>query len=240
MNKTIAECKQYIAKLKKQKISKDRIAVICPPFTCLSLFSTIKIKNSELGAQNTASYSDSCWTGEVSAKMLKDLKCKYVIVGHSERREKLNETDNNISAKISQIIENKMIPILCVGESAKERGEGNSAKKILAQLKNSLKSVTELENPLIIAYEPIWAISDGKSAKKIPTLIEIEKMTELIKNSLGKMFETQKVEKFCKIVYGGSVNSDNSKLLLSSPIIDGLLVGGASLEVSEFVKIINS
>jgi triosephosphate isomerase len=240
MNKTVAETKDFIAKFKKQKINNDKAVVICPSYTGLSLFSAEKIKNSSYGAQNVASYSDSCWTGEVSAKMLSDLNCQYVIVGHSERREKLGESNDNVSTKISQIIENKMIPILCIGESAKERKEGKTSKKLLDQLKKSLKSLKNLENPLVVAYEPIWAISDGKSAKKTPTVAEIEKELMYIKKTLIKLFGEQKVENFCKVVYGGSVNSGNSKLFLSSPLIDGLLVGGASLEVSEFVKIINS
>jgi triosephosphate isomerase len=195
--------------------------VICPPDL---LIDSIKSQtNISLGAQNCSAHAEDfgACTGDISAAMVKNIGCNYVIIGHSERRKYHKENNDIISAKITNAHKAGLVAIICVGESLEERQGGKSHDIVLNQL-SALPPTSTPENT-IIAYEPIWAIGTGKSA----SLTEINKMHEYIR-----------FEKDFKIVYGGSVKCDNAKEILSLVQVDGLLVGAASLDFEQFYKII--
>lgn len=188
-------------------IKTKNIVILCPPFTYLQ-----KGNNYVLGAQNCFYKNEGAYTGEISPKMLKDLGCKYVIIGHSERREIFKEDNECINLKIKICLENKLKPILCVGEKL-----GGDRKQVL---RAQLKGINDKN--IIIAYEPVWAIGTGKACE----LEDILSSYNLIK----------KIAKENKVLYGGSVNSINAKDIIN--ITDGVLVGGASINKKEFLKII--
>ena len=214
--------------------------IVCPPFVWLKTLIDFSKNKINFGAQNTFYEDQGAFTGEISPKMLKNIGVKYVILGHSERRKYLNETDNLIALKINSVLKNRLIPILCIGEDYNVRRKGiNVAKKfIFDQIKKDFKYIilnkNFLNKEIIIAYEPIWAIStsefavpdDPESAEEIITFIK-----EKVKN-IGF--------KAVKVLYGGSVNSENILNFLSRKEIDGVLVGGASIKISELKKIIKT
>ena len=173
------------------------------------------------------------FTGEVSPKMLIDFNCDMVILGHSERRHIFNETNNEINNKVISALNNNLTPILCVGETLEERNNKQTKKVILAQLKQGLKNI-ELENAkkIIFAYEPVWAIGTGVSA----TALDAETICKYVKEQLNKLFST---EFNFVVLYGGSMSGENVSELLSSPSIDGGLIGGASLTIEKFKPLIN-
>lgn len=208
--KNLIEAKKLFNKVKKLN------AVICPPFIYISLF-----KSANLGAQNCHYEQSGAYTGEISPKMLKDLGLKYVIIGHSERRIHFKETDEMINKKLKAALKAGLKPILCIGEK-----KGENAKKIISsQLKKDLKGISKKDlRKIIIAYEPVWAIGTGDFCK-----------TEKAKKALG--FIKQKIN--TRILYGGSVNSKISKSYIKVGF-NGLLVGGASLDAKEFIKIVKN
>jgi len=241
MNLGIKSSLKLIKAIKSKLNSRNKNhIIICPSFITLEQVGKL-LKNSPmvLGAQNIAPAEKNTWTGEISAKMVKEAGCKYVIIGHSERRHKLKETDKQINTKIKLVLEQKMTPILCVGETRHEKNEKLTSQIISIQLKQSLNKIQITNNQqLIVAYEPVWAISDGKTPNITPTITEIEQVHKLILKTLTKKYNSAIVGKSCQVIYGGSVHSGNAKEILNSPYIDGALVGGASLKASEFVKII--
>jgi len=207
---TLAEAKKLFNKVKKTK------AVICPPFLYLSMF-----KGTELGAQDCHWEQSGAFTGEVSPLMLKDSGIRYVIIGHSERRIHFKETDEMINKKLKAALKNDLIPILCIGEKKGEIVE----KVISSQLKKDLKGISKDDlKKIIIAYEPVWAIGTGDFCK--PN--KAKKALDFIKNKINT-----------RILYGGSVNSKISKSYIDVGF-DGLLVGGASLDAQEFIKIVKN
>jgi len=208
---------------------------IFPPFTCLNSVSNI-LKNSRisLGAQDCSEYNGGAYTGEVSAGMLLDVGCKYVIVGHSERRIKHGETSKQIRIKTLNVFNSNLKPIVCVGETEKDRDLGKENDIVKKQITSSIPidaSAKSLSN-LIIAYEPVWAIGSGLT----PTINEIERMFKEIKKNL-KLHLKEKYVDDIKILYGGSVNKKNSNEILSLKEVDGALIGGASLNAAEFSSI---
>ena len=192
--------------------------VICPPFPYLSIVKT----NLLLGAQNCSAFENGAYTGEVSAKMLLDIGCKYVILGHSERRQHFKENDSEVLAKAMLAHKCGLKTIICVGESLKTYQSGKTEEFVSTQLTNYLNLDPTLT---VIAYEPIWAIGTGLT----PTVAEVEAITKSIKQK----------SKF-PVLYGGSVNQKNCKELASINILDGFLVGGASLDPTQFNQIISS
>ena len=228
MNMDTKSSISYINKFKNQiKQIKNTEIVICPPFTLLSkLNESIKNTKIKLGAQNLHFEEQGAYTGEISASMLKDVGCSYVILGHSERRQYFKETDNIINKKIKIALKNKLKVILCVGETLQQRNSNQTTKIIKNQLVRCLKNIKDMKN-IVIAYEPIWAIGTGKNA----TPQQSEDVHKFIRNSLKN--------KSIRIIYGGSMKPDNAKELLSMPNIDGGLVGGASLDPKSFTKICN-
>ena len=195
--------------------------VICPPFLYLSqVKDSIKNKNIKLGAQDCFWENEGSYTGEVSPLMLSNLDCEYVIVGHSERRKYFKEGSVIINKKIKKALENNLKVILCVGETEKEREESRTFEILKEQIKKALNGI---EEKVIIAYEPLWAIGSGNNCEPE----EAEKVAEFIKEEIDT-----------KVLYGGSVDKSNASYYLDKKI-DGLLIGGASLDSDQFSAIIN-
>jgi len=234
MNKTAEEAVGFARKLKR-KIKSKADVVICPGFTALHAVSK-ELKNSKikLGAQNMFYEEKGAFTGEISPKMVKGL-VEYVILGHSERRAYFNESDKDINKKIKTALKNKIGPILCVGETLKQRRGGKTKIIVKKQLEKCLEGLKKEEFlKIIIAYEPIWAIGTGLNA----TPEQAEKVHAFIRTFLCKK-TGKKNSKNIRIIYGGSANPKNIKALVSMHDIDGALVGGASLDVNLFAKVIN-
>ncbi len=210
---------------------------LCPPSVYLAAVAdAVAGTPVELGAQNLYAASDGAYTGEVNAAMLTDVGCRFVILGHSERRALMGETDKQVSEKLQAALAGNLIPIVCVGETLEEREGGKMEKVIDTQIRGSLAGLDEVRAAgIVVAYEPVWAIGTGKTASPE----QAEEVHALIRKLLGELF-TADVAAQIRIQYGGSVKPDNAKELLGQPNIDGALVGGASLKVDDFVAIINA
>ena len=210
--------------------------LIAPPFTALSVVSDIiKDSNVSLGAQNLFWKSEGAYTGEISSAMLVSAGCKYVIIGHSERRQHFGETDETVNKKINSAIQNGLIPILCIGESEKQRDANETFSVLDKQIKKGLEGFSPANlKTLVLAYEPIWAIGTGKTA----TSDQTQEVHKFLRELLEKLFDSSLSDSI-RILYGGSVKPDNIKELMGMPDIDGALVGGASLQADSFSKIVN-
>ncbi|HIH42685.1 TPA: triose-phosphate isomerase [Candidatus Woesearchaeota archaeon] len=228
MNKTNSEAVELVKRLKvlvKSIKANDCEIVVCPPFTALSdVAKELKGTNIYLGAQNLHFEDSGAFTGEVSAQMLKEIGCKYVIIGHSERRQLFGETNAAVNKKIFAALKQGLKPIVCVGETLSERERDKTKDVIKKQITESLANVDV--NKIVLAYEPIWAIGTGKTA----TPEQAQEVHAFIR-SLIKSEST-------RILYGGSVKPDNIKELMKQKDIDGTLVGGASLDAESFAKIV--
>ncbi len=237
MFKTNSEAVETARQLKDLVVKTDDIDImIAPPFTALAQVSdAIGESAISLGGQNIFWEKEGAYTGEISAAMLVSTGCSYVIIGHSERRQYFGETDQTVNKKIAAAIGNNLIPILCVGESEKERESDKTFSVLDKQLKEGLQdfSLTDLET-LVIAYEPIWAIGTGKTATKE----QAQEVHHYLRSELEKRFGDP-FAKSIRILYGGSVKPDNTKALMAMPDIDGALVGGASLNAESFSQIVN-
>ncbi|ABC28107.1 triosephosphate isomerase [Hahella chejuensis KCTC 2396] len=208
--------------------------VVCPPFPYLqSVESAVSDSMIELGSQNCSATEDGAYTGEVSAKMCADMKCSWVILGHSERRALYAENDEVIACKVKRAVESGLAPILCVGETLADRESGRAEEVTLKQLDAVFMSV-QPDDSWVVAYEPVWAIGTGKTASPE----DAQSMHKALRNNIRKHFP-QIADKI-RILYGGSVKSSNAKELFSMPDVDGALVGGASLVSEEFVSIIEA
>jgi triosephosphate isomerase len=217
----------------------DKIEIVlAPSYTSLrslqTVISTDNLKIS-LSSQDVSIYDEGAYTGEVSAFQLKKLNIDYAIVGHSERRIHFNETDSHINLKIHKLLDNDIIPILCFGESLEDRSQGSYLDYIKNQVNEGLKGIRKDKvSKLVLAYEPIWSIGTGEVA----SIEDIVEVLDCVKNLLlEKQYYSEEDIKF---IYGGSVSSDNSTDILNTKIIDGALVGGASLDADKFVDIIKS
>ena len=213
-----------------------REIVVCPPFTALAAVKPLLAgTNIRLGAQNLCWEPQGAFTGEISAPMLRDIGCEYVIIGHSERRQFFAETDENVSRKLKAALASGLIPIVCVGESLSEREAGITSIVVSRQIKLGLAGITPEEaKSIIIAYEPIWAIGTGKTA----STEDANAVCSFIRLTLTGMFGTP-VADAIRIQYGGSVKPDNIDELMAAGEIDGALVGGASLKAADFSRIVN-
>lgn len=236
MHKTIAEALEFVNDV-KDKVNNDNVeAVICAPFTLLKdLKEATKGTNIKIGAQNMHFEESGAYTGEVSGKMLKSIGVEYVIIGHSERRQYFNETDESVNKKIKAAFANELKPIVCVGETLEEREANKTEEIITKQTELALQGLTaeQVENT-IIAYEPIWAIGTGKTA----TAEDANNSIKSIRDKICQIYG-QNIANGVIIQYGGSVKSSNAKELFEMSDIDGGLVGGASLKPDEFAKIVN-
>ena len=236
MNKTLSETKAFAEELKPQ-LGKHRWCevVLCVPYvnisTAVRLFKDTRVA---IGAENLHYESNGAFTGEVSAEMLKEAGVKYVIIGHSERREYYNETDFSVNKKVKAALAAGLHPIVCVGESLEQRELGVTAELISYQVKCALAGLDATQvRKLIIAYEPLWAIGTGKTA----TAEQAGEVCQTIRAIIRKEFGAR-VARAVTIQYGGSMNAKNAAELLAQPDVDGGLIGGASLKPADFLQII--
>ena len=238
MNKTVAEALDLVSDLKRELANvKEVDVVVCPPFTALSDVSkTILDSNIRLGAQNMSENQGGAHTGEISVGMLKEFSVRYVILGHSERRQYQKESDELISKKAHAAFAAALKPIVCVGETLEERESGAMEKVLQTQVSGSLAGLSpDQMEETIVAYEPVWAIGTGKTA----TAEQAEEAHVFIRGQLGKLFD-ENVAKRVRIQYGGSVKPGNARELMGQPNVDGALVGGASLESRSFADIVKN
>ena len=238
MNKTVAEALALVADLKRDLAGvKEVDVVVAPPFTALSEASkAILDSNLRLAAQNMSENNFGAFTGEICAGMLKEFSVRYVILGHSERRQFQKETDALIAKKAAAAFAASLKPIVCIGETLAER-EGNLTEKVLeTQVRGSLAGLTKEQMvETVLAYEPVWAIGTGKTA----STQQAQDAHAFIRGVLAKMFDDATAKKV-RIQYGGSVKPANAKEMMSQPDVDGALVGGASLEARSFADIIKN
>lgn len=238
MNKTVSEAADLVnGLLIDLKDIHEIDMVVCPPFTSLSEVSGLVLStNVRLGAQNMSQHASGAYTGEISAGMLRDFSVKYVILGHSERRQYFNETDALVSVKAQAAHAAALRPIICVGETLEERESGVTEKVIETQIRGSLDGIDASKMAdTVIAYEPVWAIGTGKTA----TSDQAQEVHAFIRKLLVSIYD-ESTAKVTRIQYGGSVKPNNARELMSQPDIDGALVGGASLEARSFTEIIKT
>ena len=235
MNKTPTETKAFMTEL-KGLLPKGRWCdiALCVPAVCIpAAVRAMRETRVGIGAENCNANPSGAYTGEISTAMLVDAGCKYVIIGHSERRA-MGETDEEVNAKTKAALEAGLIPIVCCGESLEQREAGITEEWITMQIKLALADISEEKiRRVVIAYEPIWAIGTGRTA----TPEQAEEVCQLIRVVVRKLFGSKNA-RATTILYGGSMNDKNAYELLAQPDIDGGLIGGASLVPSKFIKII--
>ena len=236
MHFTIEETEEFLnSLLPKVKNAKTEV-VVCPPFTSLALSSNIlKGSNVKLGAQNVHFEEKGAFTGEISPNMLKNLGVSYIIIGHSERRMYFGETDETVNKKIHMCLKHKFNPVLCVGESLEEKESNNMEKVLTRQIEKAFFNISEEDaKKVVIAYEPIWAIGTGKTA----TSSDADNIISLIRKVISGIYNKEVSENIV-MLYGGSVKPNTIKEQMSMENIDGALVGGASIVVEDFERIVN-
>ena len=235
MNKTPKEALELVEVL-KSKVNTDKVDVVfcVPAVDIIPVVEAVKGTNISIGAQNMFYEENGAYTGEISPKMLTEIGVKYVVIGHSERREYFAETDKIVNKKVKKAIEHNMTPIMCCGETLEQRELGIAVDFIRTQIKSGLADISKEDvKKVVIAYEPIWAIGTGKTA----TSEQAEEICLAIRTVLGEIYGKEVADEV-RIQYGGSVNSKNAAELFAMPNIDGGLVGGASLK-EEFSDIVN-
>lgn len=231
----ISEAENIVRVMKKEIDRSDNVKVIiCPPY-----FYVPNVKSGnffDVGVQNIFWEESGAYTGEISAKMAKNFGVDYAIIGHSERRMHLGENDGIVNLKITAALKGGLKPIFCVGETRKERNEDKAGEVIAKEVEKGLEGIPQgyLVSNFVVAYEPIWAVGTGNT----PTPDEIMSMGLLIRKVITKLYDRKTADNL-PIIYGGSVNSDNALDFVDKAGMDGLLVGGASLNASEFVRIVN-
>ncbi len=235
MNKTPDEAIKLISDLKPLVVGAKATVVVCPPSACLAAAAeALKTCNIELGAQNMDYHDSGAYTGEISAGMLIALGVKYVILGHSERREYYAETDANVNLKAKKALEAGLVPIICVGEKLEQREDGITNEIVSMQTKLALKGIAAVDLPnIVVAYEPVWAIGTGKTATANDANGTIRAIRAAIREVYGEVAEEVRIQ------YGGSMNPKNVSELMAMSDIDGGLIGGASLVAEDFSKVVN-
>jgi triosephosphate isomerase len=232
MYKTPTEAADFVKALAPLvKDVHDKTMLLCAPYTALQKLSDAAIgTNIAVGAENLYWEDEGAFTGEVSAPMLKSVGCTYVIIGHSERRQYFCETEETVNKKLFAALKHNLLPIICVGETLEQREKSDTFKVIEKQIKGAFQGVTNSHwSSIVVAYEPVWAIGTGKTA----TPAQAQEVHAFIRGLLPK-----DVAQEIRILYGGSVKPDNVKELMAQPDIDGGLVGGASLKVDSYVKLV--
>jgi triosephosphate isomerase len=235
MHMTIPETRSLLSALVKASpdLSVAQLVVI-PPFTALCEAAKLLLDTLvQLGAQNLFWEEKGAYTGEISGPMLFDTGCRYVVIGHSERRQYFDETDDSVNKKIFAALKSGLIPIICVGETLEERETGQTISKVESQLRQGLSGLRAAQfSGIILAYEPVWAIGTGKTA----TPAQAEEVQAFIRAKLAEKYGNEAAS--CAIIiYGGSVKPANSYSVFKEKNIDGFLVGGASLEAESFIQI---
>lgn len=238
MHKTAGEGAILVQNLEElvRDVWEDVEVVVCPPFTALKSVSTVielDRLTMGLGAQDVHWEAEGAFTGAISPRMLVDLRCDYVIVGHSERREYFGETDETVNKKVHAVFEAGMVPIVCVGESLAVREAGETEQFVRGQVRAAVDGISaEDAAKVVVAYEPIWAIGTGRT----PTPESANDVCRSIRATLGATFG-QDVAMQVRVLYGGSVKPENASMFFAEPDIDGALVGGAALDAGSFAGI---
>lgn len=240
MNKTRAEAKELVEAVVKGVKADAKLPeiIVFPPFTSLDVaFAAAHNSSIAVGAQNLDDHDSGAYTGEVSAKMLIDVGAKYVIIGHSERRQYYGETNQTVPLKVKAALTNGLIPVICVGELLDERENNLTDPVVKRQVGAAVSGLSQDElKKVIIAYEPVWAIGTGKVCESP----EAARVISVIRQSLKQFFEDKDGPEAVPILYGGSMNAKNADELLAQDEIDGGLIGGASLKAEDFLSIISS
>jgi len=236
MNKTPKEALELVEELKPLVKNAECEVVVCPAFVCLAqVAEALRGTNIKVGAQNMHFEESGAYTGEVSPAMLKELNVEYVIIGHSERRQYFNETDETVNRKVKAALENGFVPIMCCGESLEERESGVTEAKLEIQIKEGLKGFSaKAVEGIVVAYEPIWAIGTGRTA----TDEQANETIACIRSVIAGMYGKETADSV-RIQYGGSVKPATIKAQMEQSDIDGALVGGASLNAADFAAIVN-
>ena len=235
MNFTLSDAEVFLEEWKNKALNNPHIKTIfCPPFTELfAIADILKTSSSQLGAQNVFYESTGAFTGEISCAMLKEAACQWAIIGHSERRSVLGETDEMIHQKLRQLLTENLLPILCIGETIDERNAGQTKAVLKRQMTIACENLDSSSlNKMVIAYEPVWAIGTGVTA----TTEMVAETHGDIRNILSDIGLNEDV---ISILYGGSVSADNAVSLSAIENVDGFLIGGASLDVEKFYSIYN-
>jgi triosephosphate isomerase len=238
MNKLVGEAAELASAVKQGcGTQADVEVVLCPTFTALKTVSDVIAGSSiKLGAQNMHWEKDGAFTGEISAGMLRDLNCQFVILGHSERRQFFSETDATVNRKVMAALAANLTPIVCVGELLEQREANQTEEVVTAQVIKSLAGLDETGfRRTVLAYEPVWAIGTGRTASPA----QAQEVHALIRKVLAKMCNPGAAQAV-RIQYGGSMKPSNAKELLSQPDIDGGLIGGAALDAKSFMEIVNA
>lgn len=236
MNNTVEEALKLVEELKPLVKGATTDVVVCPTFVCLdAVIKAVKGTNIKVGAQNLYFEEKGAFTGEISPIMLQKMGVDYVVIGHSERRQYFNETDESVNKKLKAAFAHDLLPILCVGESLEER-EANITEEVVArQVKLDLAGLTAQQvEKLVVAYEPIWAIGTGKTA----TDDQANAVNAFIRKTIATLFGQEVADK-TRVQYGGSVKPSTIKAQMAKSDIDGALVGGASLVATDFAAIVN-
>lgn len=236
MYKTIAEAKAFAETFKKNYQPSDVRVAICASYLQLPvLVEAFRGTGIGVGAQNVHYEAEGAFTGEISIPMLEEIGVDYCIVGHSERRQYFNESDDTVNRKVKALLKTSIIPIVCVGEDLQQKEAGYEKQLVSEQVKNALHDIpADKAERIVIAYEPIWAIGTGRTA----TPIQANMMCELIRDTLTEMYGDETADRMV-IQYGGSVKPENASEIMNMEEIDGALVGGASLEPLKFHEIVN-
>lgn len=235
MNKTIKEALEFAEAVKGKTCPDKTEAVICAPFTLLKdLKEAVAGTDIKIGAQNMHFEDNGAFTGEVAPAMLKEIGMDYVIIGHSERRQYFNETDETVNKKVLKALEVGIDPIVCCGETLEEREADKTKDVVKVQVEAALKDVAKEDlAKVVIAYEPIWAIGTGKTATSEQANNVIAYIREVVKGLYGELAEEVRIQ------YGGSVKPANVAEIMAQSDIDGALVGGASLKAEDFLALLN-
>jgi triosephosphate isomerase len=239
MNKTVAETRRFILELRNKLLGIDKRVdvVVCPP--CVSLevaVDTARGTAIAIGAQNVFWEEEGAYTGEISPGMIEDLGARYVILGHSERRRLFGESDADVNRKLLRVMSHDLVPIVCLGESLDEREAGRTEAVVAAQVRGAVEGVApDHARRLVVAYEPLWAIGTGRTASSGMA----NDVHGLIRAELAAIFDRSSADRV-RVLYGGSVKPDNARDLMAEREIDGVLVGGASLDVASFAEIVGS
>ncbi|MGE5577858.1 MAG: triose-phosphate isomerase [Syntrophothermus sp.] len=236
MFKTVPEALDLVESLKPALAGEDKVEIVlCPPFTALyAIKEALQGANMALGAQDLFWEKQGAYTGEISPAMLLSIGCRYVIIGHSERRQYFGETDETVNKKVKAALAHSLLPIICVGESLEQREAGRTEELVRSQVVKALNDLEAAEAAkVVIAYEPIWAIGTGRNASGA----DANKVAGLIRRTIAGMFDAQLADGI-RVQYGGSVKPENIAEFMRQPEIDGALVGGASLDAQSFARIV--
>ncbi|QHS23230.1 triose-phosphate isomerase [Virgibacillus sp. MSP4-1] len=238
MNKVVSEAEQFLSDIKENVPSSDQVeSVVCAPFVSLpALVEQAKGTDVKIAAQNMHFEENGAFTGEVSPVMLQDLGVEYVVLGHSERREMFNETDESVNQKVHAAFSHELTPIVCVGETLEQREANETKPHVEKQVKAALEGLSEDQvKEVVLAYEPIWAIGTGKTATSEQANEVCTHIRDVVQSAVS-----ESAADAIRIQYGGSVKPANVDELLAQSDIDGALVGGASLEADSFLKLVEA